>query len=404
MNKTTIAITLAITLAAAHTAGAQGIRFDENPSWKATLERAAAAGKYIFVDCYTTWCGPCKTLDREVFANDDIGRVYNDRFINVKYDMEKGEGPALAKTYNVTADPTRRYIDPAPARVVHRAAGARPGAYFLEQADIATAPAGNLAAAADAYNTSDKTRDDLARYLDALTRAADRATADRVALDWLDALPDTALLDDDNFQLIERHARDPLAPPLSRVIADRGAFARALGAERVNRKIASALSAAVAPYIPRQRDAGRAVDTARLHALTRLVLAVDDPVAPSLAVQLRAADAAARGDHADILEALRDVARYNMLRGQARDVFCIAYLLQTLSARDTATLRDAAALADDIIAATTADYTRASFYQIKAMILDAAGDTTAADEAREKGRRQPVNPVPAARQAVPVAR
>ena len=67
-----------------------GIRFEENPPWNKVLEKARAAGKYIFMDCYAVWCGPCKTLERDVFSRTDVGACYNERFINVRYDMEKG--------------------------------------------------------------------------------------------------------------------------------------------------------------------------------------------------------------------------------------------------------------------------------------------------------------------------
>lgn len=67
--------------------------------------------KLIFVDCYTSWCGPCKMLAKNVFTQDKVADFYNTEFVCVKMDMEKGEGPALAKKYEVQAFPTLLYID-----------------------------------------------------------------------------------------------------------------------------------------------------------------------------------------------------------------------------------------------------------------------------------------------------
>ena len=39
----------------------QGVTFFEG-TLQAGLEKAKTENKLIFVDCYTTWCGPCKTL------------------------------------------------------------------------------------------------------------------------------------------------------------------------------------------------------------------------------------------------------------------------------------------------------------------------------------------------------
>ncbi|MDX1666390.1 MAG: thioredoxin family protein, partial [Saprospiraceae bacterium] len=40
---------------------AQGIAFFEG-TWKEALAAAKEQEKVIFVDAYTTWCGPCKVM------------------------------------------------------------------------------------------------------------------------------------------------------------------------------------------------------------------------------------------------------------------------------------------------------------------------------------------------------
>ena len=40
----------------------QGIQF-EIGSWKEVLQKAKQENKLIFVDLYTTWCGPCKKME-----------------------------------------------------------------------------------------------------------------------------------------------------------------------------------------------------------------------------------------------------------------------------------------------------------------------------------------------------
>ena len=37
-----------------------GIRFIEGEKWENVLKMAQEQDKYIFMDCYTSWCGPCK--------------------------------------------------------------------------------------------------------------------------------------------------------------------------------------------------------------------------------------------------------------------------------------------------------------------------------------------------------
>jgi len=87
-----------------------GIQFTE-ASWKEVLKRAKAEKKVIFLDAYASWCGPCKLLQKKVFTQKDVGDYFNGKFINVKMDMEKGEGPALSQVYPLEAYPTLLFID-----------------------------------------------------------------------------------------------------------------------------------------------------------------------------------------------------------------------------------------------------------------------------------------------------
>ena len=79
-----------------------GISFQEM-SWTDALAKANKNERLIFVDCYTSWCGPCKKMAKDVFTNAEVGDYFNAHFLNLKIDMEKGEGPALAKKYQVKA-------------------------------------------------------------------------------------------------------------------------------------------------------------------------------------------------------------------------------------------------------------------------------------------------------------
>lgn len=90
---------------------AVGIKFSEG-SWAAILKKAKAEKKIVFLDAYTTWCGPCKLLQKNVFTKPEVGALFNQKFINVKVDMESGEGPKLAKKYPLEGYPTLFFIDP----------------------------------------------------------------------------------------------------------------------------------------------------------------------------------------------------------------------------------------------------------------------------------------------------
>lgn len=82
-----------------------GVKF-EDLTFLQAIEKANSEDKLIFMDCYAVWCGPCKWLDNNTFVDEELGDYFNDNFINVKFNMEKGDGAMLAEKYDVKAFPT----------------------------------------------------------------------------------------------------------------------------------------------------------------------------------------------------------------------------------------------------------------------------------------------------------
>ena len=89
------------------------IQFEEGSSWDAALQKAAASHRYIFVDAYASWCAPCKLLKATTFKNREAARFFNQHFINLSIDMEKGEGEQLAAKWEVQSYPTLIIFDAA---------------------------------------------------------------------------------------------------------------------------------------------------------------------------------------------------------------------------------------------------------------------------------------------------
>jgi thiol-disulfide isomerase/thioredoxin len=90
----------------------KGIRFCQDSSWREVLERARHEQKLVFLDCYTSWCGPCRKLAAEVFTQERLGDYFNTHFVNVRMDMEKGEGPSLYPRFDISYYPTLLLINP----------------------------------------------------------------------------------------------------------------------------------------------------------------------------------------------------------------------------------------------------------------------------------------------------
>ena len=66
----------------------RSIQFNEG-TWKEVLKKAKKQKKLVFLDCYTSWCGPCKRLAADVFTNDAVADYYNANFIPMKWIWKK---------------------------------------------------------------------------------------------------------------------------------------------------------------------------------------------------------------------------------------------------------------------------------------------------------------------------
>lgn len=113
-----------------------GIVF-EHDSWNKIVQKARAEKKLIFMDAYTSWCGPCQRMTAGVFPDKMVGDYFNENFINAKIDMEEGEGPMLSNKFSVQAYPTLLFIDPNSGKIVTQALGYREPTQLIQIAQQA---------------------------------------------------------------------------------------------------------------------------------------------------------------------------------------------------------------------------------------------------------------------------
>lgn len=122
---------------------AQGIHFEKDLSWEQVLEQANKEDKLIFADCYTTWCAPCKQMDKETFSDSAVGVFYNEHFVSIKVQMDQTKKDSdwtkawyphadeWHKKYKVNSYPTYLVFDKN-GTVVNRSGSYQPAEKFLE--------------------------------------------------------------------------------------------------------------------------------------------------------------------------------------------------------------------------------------------------------------------------------
>ena len=81
---------------------AQGVDF-KSISLKEALEQAKAQEKMVFVDCYTTWCGPCKMMHSIL---DELKERLGDKVRILKIDVDVPANRQSVYAYQIQSVPT----------------------------------------------------------------------------------------------------------------------------------------------------------------------------------------------------------------------------------------------------------------------------------------------------------
>ncbi|WP_188316192.1 thioredoxin family protein [Chitinophaga agrisoli] len=174
----------------------RGVSFEKQLNWQQIKERARAENKYIFVDAYTTWCGPCRAMDREVYPNEKVGNSLNSKFISVKVQMDTSkiddsrvkfwydDARAIMKEFSISAFPTFLFFSP-DGKIVHRAIGYKNIDDFIALAEDATNPQRQYYTLLNEYNEG-KRDYKVANYLmNIATGIGEKDQVDSIARDYL---------------------------------------------------------------------------------------------------------------------------------------------------------------------------------------------------------------------------
>jgi thiol-disulfide isomerase/thioredoxin len=152
-----------------NTIHAQGIEFFHGTFAEAQA-KAQKENKLIFMDAYAEWCGPCKKMAATVFKDDKVGKFFNDNFVNLKMDMEKGEGPTLSNKFDVSAYPTLLFIN-AKGNLVHKGVGGLPADQFMNLARTASSKVDNSKDFEKDYAAGKRDPELIMNYVRALNRS-----------------------------------------------------------------------------------------------------------------------------------------------------------------------------------------------------------------------------------------
>lgn|GEM_PF-541599 len=232
----------------------QGITFNSTLSWKEVVTKAREENKPIFVDAYTTWCGPCIQMDREVFPLKSVGDFYNQHFVNYKIQMDKtgkdtedikrryADAEWFEKTFNIVSYPCYLFFD-AEGNLVHQSGGGKlTGEQFIAIGQEALNPDMRLNNLHKLYLEGNRAPQFMKNYIQKLAGASD-AKLETVADEFIKLQADEFSEEAVDMMMFMTFATE--SPYFRRLLENRDAFVRVKGVEKVEQYYAKVIEGGV---------------------------------------------------------------------------------------------------------------------------------------------------------------
>ena len=195
----------------------EGVHFQSGLNWQQIKEKAKAENKYIFVDCFATWCGPCMQMDNKVYPVDSVGEFINSHFLSVRVQCDTSKNDSetvkswyadaheILSTYPISVYPTFLFLSP-DGKLVHTGIGYQDPGAFLALGRDAIDPRRQYYQLLERYRQG--TKDYPAMYYLANTaqKLGEPEVAHSIAADYihnyLEKLADEAFLTKENITFI----------------------------------------------------------------------------------------------------------------------------------------------------------------------------------------------------------
>ena len=247
----------------------QGVNF-EHITFDDALAKAKAENKLVFMDCYTSWCGPCKYMTETIFPQEKAGEFFNPKFVCVKFDLEKGEGPELAKKFGVRAYPTFVIVNP-DGTIRHKLVGGGEGEQFIERVKESFDDNKALGALDAKYNSGNRDKAFLSQYAKAMVANYD-PNAKAIVDELLKISTDEEKLSEDYWFIFGNSELSPKGSEAAKFLtANRSKFNEIIGKEKIDNRLSEGLFREILMVIAGR---GQNTEAKRLDAIGREVKAL----------------------------------------------------------------------------------------------------------------------------------
>lgn len=208
--------------------------------------RSKTEQKPVCLLCYASWCPHCANMRETVFNKPEVANFYNQHFICIQQDMEKGSGPEMNKKFVVTSYPTIIFMDSSQT-VIYRTTGEFTPQNFIQEGKNALLPQMQLPYLKKKFEMDVRNSNNCYTYLRALKKGGMDYT--NVVKSYFDTQTDKQLLTEMNWRFFTNGIDDLNTREFRFVLSHLKEYEIIASPERVQRKLSYTAKSILLPLV-----------------------------------------------------------------------------------------------------------------------------------------------------------
>jgi thiol-disulfide isomerase/thioredoxin len=214
----------------------RAITFDQ------AIQQAKAEKKPIFLHAFASWCHFCEFMVDSVYKDQEVAAYYNKNYICIKMDMEK-EGREFNKKIKVKNYPTHVFFDYNNTVMMHRSAGKKSTAEFLQLGKDAQDTTKQLRTFERKYFDKKANIEEITTYMKMLEKAG---LDNQVTINaYLSGLSEKEMLKHENWRIMYDLFKEVETTSFQKVMYLREEYAKIYTADSIDNKIISLYNSAL---------------------------------------------------------------------------------------------------------------------------------------------------------------
>jgi len=191
----------------------KGILFINDKNWQEIKKIARDENKFIFIDCFASWCGPCKAMEKDVYSDEKVANYFNNKFINLKVQMDITpkdddhvkqwyvDAKVIGQLYKINAYPCFLFFSP-DGEIVHKGLGLQSVDDFLRLAANAMDPENQYYTLLKQYQSDKLDTGSMKSFARMARSLGETELSENVAKSYIDKLDGNELYTKDNISFL----------------------------------------------------------------------------------------------------------------------------------------------------------------------------------------------------------